>query len=176
MTKNQVIKGGVRCADAPVVWDVWPALTLLPRLWQLEGACDWSQRLLSKHPQLCQRERGSVQRPAKVKGVTRVDKLSHLSLVTPTRLSPFTSKIWSPGSRFPVGDTSFLLGLTARYKHQQHWPLSAQGDKLGGFPGGYSSAPTHSLRVSPSREHVAPPFTSKPPGGNYDGRLGVKTW
>lgn len=26
----------------------------------------------------------------------------YLSLVTPTRLSPFTSKIWSPGIRFPI--------------------------------------------------------------------------
>ncbi len=84
-------------------------LTLLPHLWLWEGACDWLPRLLSRHPQLCKTEAQKHihiehQLNHVVKTMTKGSKtlLGYLSLVTPTRLSPFTSKIWSPGNRFPV--------------------------------------------------------------------------
>lgn len=84
-------------------------LTLLPHPWLWEGACDWSLRRLSRRPQLCNINRTTLHYCySSVDHVVIKSQqwLDYLSLVTPTRLSPFTSRIWSPGNRLPVREMS----------------------------------------------------------------------
>lgn len=99
-------------------------LTLLPHLWLWEGACDWSLRRLSRHPQLCKINRTTLQDC--YSSVSRViietqQWMDYLSLVTPMRLSPFTSRIWSPGNRFPARQVSDEVSATRRTGSLKSW-------------------------------------------------------